>query len=380
MFRAWVVALGTVAIVSASACSSNLARVAPGAAPTPVARSSSAPRPEPKPPLAETEPAVQTQDPVEPADERTGILEPTAIACRIREKAWSHPVLRLRAGGPAFANVEDAPATLLLPSGDTPTEAIAVIDDGKILLRAVIERSEVRIHLPKPTALSGIVTLAAHTSLEWVSASDGKLRARYADVADVLLTPSPFEVELGCGAVVIEARDYDARASITRRQNLPTRETARDGVELRATQKGPVAATLRADVGVEVLEMRGADARILIDEVAHLITGWVPRKDLVPAPGGAGLGLGGMGGGGRGTASPPFTLRCPGAIDLYVEQGTDRIKVGSVYPGTDFYPRADAPPKDHFVPISIWGSDWLWLHRDVRFAVEESSIRACTKH
>jgi hypothetical protein len=381
MFRAWVIAVGAIAVHWG--CSSTLASVAPGAAPAPVsaAQTRSALTPESEPALTNAEPGTQAWDVAEAPAPRTEIVEPAAIACRISEKAWTHMSLRLRADGPSFASVVKAPGALLLPAGDDPTEAIAVIDDGAILLRAVIAKRDVRLYLPKPQALLGIVTPAAIASLDWVSASAGKLRVGVANVADVLLTPNPFEAELGCSQVVIEPRDYDARASITRRKNLQTRETARDGVELRATQTGPVAATLRAGVGVGLVEVRGAAVRVLIDGGDHYIAGWVAKTDLVGSPGPGMMGLQGIGaGGGRGRGAYPFTLRCPVELDLYVERGAERIKVGSVHAGTPFHPAGGETPNGHFVPIAIPGVEWLWLHRNARFTVEGTSLHGCTKH
>src|SRR4051812_611474 len=68
-------------------------------------------------------------------------------ACRIEAAGWSSDRLRLRADGPSFARADRVHTTLVLPVTESPREAMAVIDDGRVLLRAVIALADIHLFL-----------------------------------------------------------------------------------------------------------------------------------------------------------------------------------------------------------------------------------------
>lgn len=319
--------------------------------------------PEPEPSVAKT------------PDLPSEIVEPENVACRIVEKVWTQPKLHLRANAPSFGSVHAAPTTLLLPAGDKPTEAIAVMDDGNILVRAVILDEELRLFMPKPTALLGLVTLASDAFLEWVSTKPDTVRVGF-DVDEILLTPKPFEADLACADVALIEAEYDARASITKQKKLPRKLTARDGVELRASLKGRPSGTLKGSIEVEIVETRGADVRILVDRQRYVVSGWVARKDLVAGLGLSNAGYGRGAGYGTGRGRLNNLLSCPADVELYVEQGTERMKVGVLHKGARFQTTGE-DPQAAFKTFTVPATNWLAMDKSARLVLEASSITSC---
>lgn len=305
------------------------------------------------------------------------IREPTDVACRLVEKAWNTSKLRLRANLPSFGFVQGAPTTLLLPTGDKPTEAIAVMDDGSILIRAVIPESEVRFFMPKPTALLGILTLESDMPAHWVSTTPGTVRVGF--VASELLSPQPLETDLACENVGLIETQYDARASITKQKKLPKRETARDGVEIFANAKGRPTATVKGNIQVEIVEQKGSAVRVLIDGNGYFVSGWVAKKDLIASPGWFGAGYGKGAGYARRVGKLRGFTQCKDDVPVYVEQGQERIQVGLIHKGAGFHPKPDADPDAKYLTFELPASTWFWIDKSARLVLEAASIQSCSR-
>ncbi|MCC6899251.1 MAG: hypothetical protein IT377_09775 [Polyangiaceae bacterium] len=339
---------------------------APVAAPPAVASVAVPPtRPEAPAPVAEA-PALPNE-----------IREPKDVACRLVEKAWNASKLRLRADLPSFGFVQGAPTTLLLPTGDKPTEAIAVMDDGSILIRAVIPENEVGFFMPKPTALLGILTLESDMPAHWVSTTPGTVRVGFG--VSELLSPQPLETDLACENVGLIETQYDARASITKQKKLPKRETARDGVEIFANAKGQPTATLKGNVQVEIVEQKGSAVRVLIDGNGYFVSGWVAKKDLITSQGWLGAGYGKGTGYARGVGKLRSYTHCKDDVPLYVEQGQERIQVGLIHKGAGFHPKPDADPDAKYVTFELPASTWFWIDKSSRLVLEAASIQSCSQ-
>src|SRR5207248_10760902 len=125
------------------------------------------------------------------------VREPAEVACRIGAIGWRSDRLRLRADAPPFARADRVRSTVVLPVTEQPTEAIAVMDDGRVLLRAVLSLAAVHLYAAKATALSGIVTPAATTDLSWKGSTPDHVRIELG-TASVLRAPRPFGAELAC--------------------------------------------------------------------------------------------------------------------------------------------------------------------------------------
>jgi hypothetical protein len=306
------------------------------------------------------------------------IGEPATAACRIAAPDWRSSRLRTRADGRVFAEADRVRATVILPVTATATEAVSEMDDGRILLRAVLANTDVDLFAGRPIALLGVVTPAAQTRLEWKSASPGTLRIAI-DTGTVLRAPDPFVADISCTDVRVVEASYDARASVTRKTSLPVRKVIRDGAPLARSAGAESVATLRSGVEVEVIETRGREARILVEDASYVVSGWVRQTEIGPVlerSGGAGFGVGA----GRGRMSSRLDqLRCPSDIALFVDIDGDLTKVGLVRKGAGFLPRASTgDDKAGFRTIDLPDSQWLRLAKGVRLAVESAALEACT--
>jgi hypothetical protein len=230
--------------------------------------------------------------------------------------------------------------------------------------------------MPKPIALKGVLTVESDMPIGWRRAKPGVLRIGI-DATDTLLTPDPLEVDLGCNDVRLIEREYVARASITKQQKLTKLDVTRDGVELRAEPKGDVTATLKAGVQVELLQQKGAQARILVDASGYFVSGWVARKDLVASQQTFGGGRGAGMGYGRGVGNIRTMLSCDADVELHLEQGSERMKVGKIHARARFVPRPSENPDDRFIGFDMPSLTWLFLDESARLVVEKQSVEGC---
>ncbi|MEZ4221990.1 MAG: hypothetical protein R3B13_13740 [Polyangiaceae bacterium] len=349
-------------LVSVVSCSSR---------PAPVV----APEPQPAPAVsAASTPTASEPTTIETPAPPTEIAEPANVACRIAGDAWDQAKLHLRASTPSFGRVQGAPTTLLLPVTDKPEEAIAVMDDGKVLIRAVVLQKELGFFMPRPVALLGMLTVESDMPVRWVSSAPGDLRVGL-DASHELLTPYPFQADLGCWDVSLSALQYDARASITKQKKLQRLETARDGVELTA-KSGESTATLKAGILVEVLQQKGEGVLVLIDGNGYFLSGWVPRKELVATKQMSGSERGPSMSYGRGMGGIRRTVTCGRDVDLYLEHGSDRMKVGVVHAGARLVPTSESTDAG-FVTFDMPSLTWLFLEESAKLSVEKKSLESC---
>lgn len=305
------------------------------------------------------------------------IREPTEVACRIPGVAWTSDQLRLRPGGPRFARAgRVARATVVLPVVSNPSEAIAVVDDGLVLVRAVLALEDVYLYAPKPTALLGIVTPARHTELRWTGSTPGSVRVAL-DTKGVLRSPDPFLADIACTALAIVISDYDARASITRNKQLPKRDVITDGAALAPAPRATPVAELHAGIEVELVETRGAEARILTEHRSLVVSGWVSRKDLGPAARRRySSGYGRLDERNYKFNSPSL-MHCPSALSLFVELGAERVKVGVIHENSGFRVLEDQAEAEAWREIELPESRWLVMEKNARLLVEAVQLRAC---
>ena len=184
-------------------------------------------------PSAEPEPARALGPPPEDTDPQ----EPKAFACRLQDKSWSFDQLRLRTAGKVFAAAVSAPVTLVFGLDSPPKRAVAVLDDGQVEIRLVIQAPETPIYTRAAARLSGFLIPAASRSLDWLGGESGKLRVSVG-ARDVLVSPERVEGSLACDALGITAGKFDGRASITRQKQLPKQWVVRDGAESSARDRG----------------------------------------------------------------------------------------------------------------------------------------------
>ena len=152
--------LTSLATLLLAACASP-APSSPTAPPQPPIDVPSAKVAEPKPEM----PPIVTQTPVQEVAE---VREPDAVACRVASASWSAYHLRLSESGEHFASVARAPATVVFAATSNPQQAIAVMDDGKVLLRLVLQVKETKLFTKAVTSLGGFLIPEASKSLTWL--------------------------------------------------------------------------------------------------------------------------------------------------------------------------------------------------------------------
>jgi hypothetical protein len=313
------------------------------------------------------------------------IREPAAVACRITAESWSLSKLRTRRSGPIFAEVRAAPAAVVLPVTERAESATAVLDDGQVVVRALVDVKDLELYpLPQttsrgPVALLGIVVPQAEGAMDWVSGrSDARVGVSI-DASPIVVSPSPVVDTVACDQLTLVPEEFDVRALFTKKKNLPTRWLARDGVPIQRNLTAEPAAELGGQVEVEVLEVRGAFTHILYETPTFLVLGWVPSKDLTTTPGGA-FGYGS----GRGGYARPISSfrgdRCDGDLPLVVEVGSERTVVGTIRAKSSFriVERSDTPRRrTDFVEVELPVQPWLRAVPPARFVVAARDLARC---
>ncbi len=357
-------ALWLVSLVGMGTCSSS-PRPTPAPVPSVVVAVASAPTAPQKEAFAPPPPPAVSE-----------IREPSDVACRIAAENWRGDRLRISADADAFGSALAPHATLVLPVTDHPQASIVVMDDERVLVRAVLATRDTGLYAAKPTTLLGIVTPIATTDLKWRSSSPGAVRIGV-DTSRVLRAPNPFETEMRCVELAIVQGSYDARASITPKSRLPKRNVVHDGAPIAASAGGAPVAELNAGIDVEVLESRGTSVRILTESGDYVLSGWVAQSDLgLPK----GVGIGQAVGSGRGHLGGRYDskrIRCPRPIALYVEVRGARTKVGLVHANTGFVRASEPDDTAAFRAIELPESQWLVLNANVRLVVEASELSSC---
>ena len=258
------------------------------------------PSPEPQPVAAASAPPAPlvAQQPA-PVEESTGPLEvrtPEREACRIHEKKYRSQYdggLRFRFGGERFARIDGAPTTLVLSEGSDAPAAVAVVDVPELLLHGLVPRDEVLLYAAKPMPVARFVWPLADTSLPLLAGEPDKVRIGI-DVSKIFDKPQRAEESLPCKDLRLVAQKYDVRRKLTGGKKLK-RMLLEKGGPLSDKPGGPPVAQVKPGTDVEVRQIHGKNARIVITGIGYLATGWVERYRLRPLVGsipGPGVGYG----------------------------------------------------------------------------------------
>ena len=347
------------------------------------------PAPAPAPP----EPVAVEHPPAEPEAEAAAepdpplpeIREPAAVACRLTAEDWSFEKLRTTRKGTAFARAREAPTTLVLPVTERAESATAVLDDGQVAVRALVDAEDLRLYVrPQatggPVLLLGIVAPTSDGTLDWVSGARDAGAGVAIDAGPFVLSPNPVVDTVACDRLALVPAELDVRGLITKQRKLPKLWTAQSGVPIRRDPKAEPAAELAGGVEVEILEARGKLTRILYETPWFLVVGWVPSKDLTRTPG-AGFGYGG----GRGAYGRKLSSfrgdSCAQDLPLIVEVGSERTRVGTIRAKSSFRLPSDPPKpgrRPSFVPIELPRQTWLELVPPARFVVSADELERCS--
>lgn len=294
-----------------------------------------------------------------------------------------------------FAEARAAPASVLLPVTDKAEYATAVLDDGQVVIRAVVESADLPIFASAPiagkgpTTLLGVVVPRAGAVMRWEAAAGDRATVSIRALP-VVREPAPVADQVACESIGVVPIDFDARAWITKRAKLPTRWVAGAGASLQQDLRAKPAAVLAAGVEVELLEVKGKMSRILCEAPSVLATGWVPSVDLTSqAQGAYGYGTG------RGTFGRTVARfhgdTCSRDLPIVAEMGEQRARVGLVRAGTSFrivaHGAADshdavAPPSEpapRWVRVELPLQTWLLLDPAARIVVAADDLARCSR-
>jgi hypothetical protein len=315
------------------------------------------------------------------------VREPTSVACRVRDFSGSVEKLRLRAGGPVFATLVRAPVSLALPTG-APAPATAVMDEGLLVVRGVIDTADVRLYLRQPTVFRGFLLPKARTLLTWAKGNAGTLTLSVS-AKSVLVDPGIVEDLIPCEKLALTPQSFEARDVVTKRTGLSELGVARDAAPLSGAPGGEVLAELRAATLVKVVETKGNATRILIDQPGYYAFGWVRSADLAKPTHLAGYGTGyGRSSRTRGTIRGGRV--CLRDLTLIAEVSGERALVGTVRKGMFFdldepepEEPADGPPprgrraRQTHVPIQLPRARWLRVAEGAHLLVPADELAEC---
>jgi len=334
-------------------------------------------------------PLPRGASPPQPAPEPFPMVsEPSTLACRLAPSSFTSSTLRLSPGGPVFASVRGARASLLVPVAAEAMSAVAEMDGNVVVLRGYVSAGDLPLYSQAPTALGGLVYPHAGTALEWVSSSPGELEVAL-DTSKLLAWPSVVRAKLPCAKLGPAAGEFELRGFITDKKSLPALVTQSPRAELSLEPNGPVVAALKAGRSVEILESKNGERRVLVDQNGYAIVGWVHASALGT---GYGMGFGRLGRSHRVRWRRSLVGRtCAHDLDLVAQVGDAVAQVGKIKAGARFEvldsapaPSGDGPPPRLSRRHRTWRSvsfpqlSWLALENDGRLVVEEGALASCS--
>jgi hypothetical protein len=274
----------------------------------------------------------------------------------------------------------------VVPVADESREVVAVFDSD-VRIHLVSRAEDLAFHTNGPRALLGIVTPKSDAPLRLQAASPGALRVAL-DVRGVLANPSPVTDELLCPEVSVVPVKFDARASVTKRKDLPRRWVGPSSAPIAAQKGGPTLATLHSGVELGVLEVRGPLTLVIAEDVRFVVSGWVDTRALTALPSvgmGFGTGTGRLGSYGVGHLTLPT---CTRALTLIGELAAERAIIGRIPPGTPYRVIEEASERpgaeggtttEQLVPVSLPHSVWLRLGPSARLLVPRRELDSCRR-
>jgi hypothetical protein len=280
----------------------------------------------------------QAEEPLPPA-----VALPAAIACLI-DGPWQGrdgaTPLRLRDGGPVFAEVGGGvDAQLHLPQG-RPAGAAIELDTGGVSLRGRVDAAEIPLRPARPVAFQGFAVPFASTLLDLQEAGPGWVAVACPAIEGVEPLAPPLAAQLPCNDVTASELEFVTSAAAgAAGDKRPALLRVGRPIPLSVAPGGPAVAKLHAaddeDAEVSVVGVEGGRSRVLWWRDEALIFGWIPTADLrrgTPANQlGEMFGMGGLGLRGEGEGDP---LTCAADVPLVAEAGGERATVGLVRAGT----------------------------------------------
>jgi hypothetical protein len=215
---------------------------------------------------------------------------PGPVVCTFEHVDASFERLALVPGGPSFASISGGVdmRVELIDSPEWRGARVGAQASG-VTIQGLATADVVELEFARPTLIAGVFVPKAFARFDWRGAGEGKLAVsigmeRLAYVRSAALTTI---AEHPCTDFAVEADDYEPLAAI----GAPTPERAarlKAGHDVRFAPAPRAAAVAEFLVPanespeVDVIDSRGAEARVVLDVGDGLLIGWVPSAELAP--------------------------------------------------------------------------------------------------
>lgn len=305
------------------------------------------------------------------------VEQPGELACVFAEDALQfEEALALTATARPFAEVTSRGA-LVARLGVGATRFVVDLEASGVFLRGFATPDAVPLYARRPLVFAEFVAPQPHLALGVTSTGKDALT----------LSMGQFGAELGakptrasrCADVGMSVASFDARDAFPREGEpgelvgtaIPLALTADEGWEFRLS---PGDEDARA---IEVIESRGARARVVWETDGFVASGWIPtanvKMGMEPLPGSL-HGIGSLGLDGTGAGGIPAVHVCPVDVSLAVEMDGERRVAGYVRRETPMFEAGTTRGK--LTAVSF-------VHSDIRpaegalFLVDGSVLARC---
>jgi hypothetical protein len=377
---AGLAAIAATAIAAIASCGGAKAVDAPPAPSARIAIPEAAPPPSASAPPAASAPALAIDAVEAPRDAR---------CTWSTERSTDAYVLRAKPGGASFARAE-APRVRakLLGEGGLFVE----LTSSDYRARGFVDATDVRSLRPaRAITFGGFVIATPNARLKMAQAADASVAVALPPVDEIVLTTNE-PTTLTCADIGIARAEFDPHATLPKPLAgafvMPDRF-----VPLAMTPGGaPVAKIAGASAEIEVLERRGAHARVVVELGDRMVVGWIAAADVraklkassqeelkIQMLGALGSGLGASaelrGGATRadqvGGCKPRW---CASEVRLVAEVGGSRWVIGSLASEASF---CALGTDDAFTRVQPPAS--LRLSPDAKLLVPTSDLAPCSQ-
>lgn len=246
--------------------------------------------------------------------------------------------LRLRPGGPAFAEVTRVAAHVETPAHEHD-HAILDARSGGFVVSGAVDAAALRLFATAPFALNGVLYPQPTMALSWTGGGPGEVSVSAGAPSEI--TPAkPLSATVACGAVSLDpGRDLDMNQALLGRKYGASYSVARGRfIQVHSDPTEPAEARLFLSEGAiaQGFESRGTFTFITLELDDSVVAGWVRTANLTSTHGGMGHGgrLSSIRGWGEGRRHPLAKVVCPAMVPVAAEVSSESRTVGLVVPGT----------------------------------------------
>jgi hypothetical protein len=297
------------------------------------------------PRVPEARPSAAAAAPVSPAlaDLPKAIELAGKPACTWRTSAFRATIgtpgndLRLRPGGPVFAQIDGGNVAITVPQGKAEVALFEASSEG-IFVSGIADTASITLFPAKPFVMAGLVVPEGSADLKLTAADEDKARLKLALPNEVVVPSGALEEARPCGDVSADPSSFESKAPVFGSRAGSHLFMSGGLAELTLRPDGPRAATLRIPAdGDFVHSFDERDGRSLIGwhTSTVMVFGWVRSARLQETNVGIGGTLGrGFGRRGRMRIKTVASVRCEHDLPLIGEADGEARTVGRILAGT----------------------------------------------